>query len=275
MCKSINFIASNKTCQINYAEPGEYYGELVESLGNSFAAASNFPKELAGTCQGHDCKLNEVCMPNGTTYYCFPWTQPFAKRNFTQIFVACPGNQQSVLTTWKNPSTGMDYDIENIKNPCTNMNNQHIRSTMIDKWDVLPIDQVKVELFKNGELAVEIYFDGHGSTKSDWFSKDRLRSNSFNDLTQSSTTNFFSMDGDPYYGRHLFISKSYGICNTDFGWFVVIDISDAAIHYCYFDKLPGKAYPYILYGADQHVTRFNYDNEIDLADKMVISISMV
>ncbi|VDI02345.1 Hypothetical predicted protein [Mytilus galloprovincialis] len=83
MCKSINFIASNKTCQINYAEPGEYYGGLVESLGNSFATASTFPKELAGTCQGHDCNLNEVCMPNGKTYYCFPWTQPIAKRRET------------------------------------------------------------------------------------------------------------------------------------------------------------------------------------------------
>ncbi|XP_063447541.1 uncharacterized protein LOC134727082 [Mytilus trossulus] len=216
-------------------------------------------------------------MPNGATYYCFPWTQPYAKRNFTQIFVACPGNQQSVLTTWKT-GTGLDYDIEHIKNPCTNMNNQHIRSTMIDKWDGLPIDQVKIELFKNGKLAVEIYFDGHSSTNSDWFSKDRLRSNSFNDLTQLSTTNIFSMDGDPYYDRRLFISKSYGTCYTDYGWFVVSDTSDTASRYCYFDRLPGKAYPYILYAADQHVARFNYygyDNEVELADKMVISISMV
>ncbi|VDI02346.1 Hypothetical predicted protein [Mytilus galloprovincialis] len=145
-----------------------------------------------------------------------------------------------------------------------NMNNQHIRSTMIDKWDGIPIDQVKVELFKNGELTVEIYFDGHGSTNSDWFSKDRLRSNSFNDLTQSSITNLFSMDGHLNYARHLFISKSYGACNADYGWLVVIDMSDATSRYCYFDRLPGKAYPYILYGADHYVARFNYGRSGDL-----------
>ncbi|CAC5404372.1 unnamed protein product [Mytilus coruscus] len=258
MCKSINFIASNKTCQINHAEPGKCYGELLESDGNSFAAASTFPKELAGTCQDHDCNLNEVCMPKGITYYCFPWTEPFAERNFTQIFVACAGNQQSVLDTWKNPCTGMDFDIENIKNPCTNMNNRHIRSTMIDKWDVLPIDQVKIELFKNGELAVEIYFDGRGSTNSDWFSKNRLRSNSYNDMTQLSTFNIFSMDGDQNYDRHLFISNRYGTCNQDRGWLLVVDTADANYRYCRFDKLPGKPYPYILYGPDQQMVRFNY-----------------
>lgn len=55
--------------------------------------------------------------------------------------------------------------------------------------------QVKVELFRNGELAVEIYFDGRGSTSSDWFTKNRLRSNSFIDLNQTSVFHIFSMDG--------------------------------------------------------------------------------
>lgn len=62
----------------------------------------------------------------------------------------------------------------------------------------------------------------------------------------------------PNYGRHLFISKRSGGCNADYGWLVVIDISDATSRYCNFDRLPGKAYPYILYGADHHVARFNY-----------------
>lgn len=43
-CTSINFIALNKTCQINYGEPGECNNALVDSVGNSFAAASTFPK---------------------------------------------------------------------------------------------------------------------------------------------------------------------------------------------------------------------------------------
>ncbi|XP_063438778.1 fibrinogen-like protein A [Mytilus trossulus] len=72
VCKSINFIAWNKTCQINDAEPGESKCGLIESAGNSFIAASNFPQKLAGQCEGNACKRNEACMPRGPDYFCVP-----------------------------------------------------------------------------------------------------------------------------------------------------------------------------------------------------------
>ncbi|CAG2196652.1 unnamed protein product [Mytilus edulis] len=74
LCKSINFITSNTSCQIYDAEPGDnnHYGELIESTGNSVVAASTFPEELAGPCKGHGCKLTEVCIPQSPTYTCIP-----------------------------------------------------------------------------------------------------------------------------------------------------------------------------------------------------------
>ncbi|CAC5368645.1 Fibrinogen-like protein A,Ryncolin-4,Angiopoietin-related protein 7,Angiopoietin-related protein 1,Ficolin-3,Ficolin-1-B,Ficolin-2,Ryncolin-1,Tenascin-R,Fibrinogen-like protein 1,Angiopoietin-1,Tenascin-X,Fibrinogen C domain-containing protein 1-A,Tenascin-N,Ryncolin-3,Tenascin,Fibroleukin,Fibrinogen C domain-containing protein 1,Fibrinogen gamma chain,Techylectin-like protein,Ryncolin-2,Techylectin-5B,Angiopoietin-related protein 2,Angiopoietin-2,Microfibril-associated glycoprotein 4,Fibrinogen alpha chai len=72
LCKSINFIAWNKTCQVNDADPGESKCGLIESTGNSFVAASTFPKQLAGQCKGNDCKRNEACMPRGHDFYCVP-----------------------------------------------------------------------------------------------------------------------------------------------------------------------------------------------------------
>ncbi|XP_052074354.1 microfibril-associated glycoprotein 4-like [Mytilus californianus] len=72
LCKSINFISWNKTCQINDAEPGESKCGLIESTGNSFVAASTFPKQLAGQCKGNACKRNEACVPRGPNYYCVP-----------------------------------------------------------------------------------------------------------------------------------------------------------------------------------------------------------
>ncbi|CAC5383138.1 Fibrinogen-like protein A,Ryncolin-4,Angiopoietin-related protein 7,Angiopoietin-related protein 1,Ficolin-3,Ficolin-1-B,Techylectin-5A,Ficolin-2,Ryncolin-1,Tenascin-R,Fibrinogen-like protein 1,Angiopoietin-1,Tenascin-X,Fibrinogen C domain-containing protein 1-A,Tenascin-N,Ryncolin-3,Tenascin,Fibroleukin,Fibrinogen C domain-containing protein 1,Ryncolin-2,Angiopoietin-related protein 6,Techylectin-5B,Angiopoietin-related protein 2,Angiopoietin-2,Microfibril-associated glycoprotein 4,Fibrinogen alpha chain len=72
ICKSINFIAWNKTCQIYDADPGKSKCGLIESTGNSFVAATSFPEQLAGQCKGHDCKLNEVCMPREPDYYCVP-----------------------------------------------------------------------------------------------------------------------------------------------------------------------------------------------------------
>ncbi|CAC5419012.1 Vitelline membrane outer layer protein 1,Vitelline membrane outer layer protein 1 homolog [Mytilus coruscus] len=80
VCKSINFIAKSKTCQLNGAEPGEAISELHESVGNSFVAASTFPKELAGSCQDHGCQLSEVCIPKATTHSCIPLSVQFSER---------------------------------------------------------------------------------------------------------------------------------------------------------------------------------------------------
>ncbi|VDI43536.1 Hypothetical predicted protein [Mytilus galloprovincialis] len=120
--------------------------------------------------------------------YTFVWGKHF--NDFKPIFKACSGNKQSILDTWK--KSKMEGDISNIKESCTN---RHLRSTLIDNWNGSLIDQVKVELFKNEQLAVEMYFDGRGSTSSNWFTRSRLRDNSFNDLTRMSTFNFFSMNG--------------------------------------------------------------------------------
>ncbi|CAC5359331.1 Fibrinogen C domain-containing protein 1-A,Ryncolin-1,Tenascin,Fibrinogen C domain-containing protein 1-B,Fibrinogen C domain-containing protein 1 [Mytilus coruscus] len=80
VCKSINFIAWNNTCQINDAEPIGNNDGLIESVGNSFVAASTLPKELTGSCKGHDCKVREVCIPQKTTYICVPLLEVFPER---------------------------------------------------------------------------------------------------------------------------------------------------------------------------------------------------
>ncbi|XP_076106139.1 uncharacterized protein LOC143074675 isoform X2 [Mytilus galloprovincialis] len=189
------------------------------------------------------------------------------KKDFKQIFKACSGNKQSILDTWKKPTMG--GDISNIKDSCTN---RHLRSTMIDSWNGSLIDQVKVELIRNEQLAVEMFFDGRGSTSSNWFTKNRLRYNSFNDLTRMSSFNFFSMNGDQTVDRHFFINRNYGGCANNRGWMVVIDTADADHRPCKYDKLPGKDYPYILYGPDQQLAV--YDQGLyAVANMMVISIS--
>ncbi|XP_071181292.1 uncharacterized protein [Mytilus edulis] len=175
------------------------------------------------------------------------------KKDFKPIFKACSGNKQSILDTWKKPTMG--GDISNIKDSCTN---RHLRSTMIDNWNGSLIDQVKVELFRNEQLAVEMFFDGRDSTSSNWFTKNRLRSNSFNDLTRMTTFNLFSMDGDQLRDRHFFINRAYGGCPNDKGWMVVIDTAYANNRPCKYDKLPGKNYPYILHGPDQQLANYEH-----------------
>ncbi|XP_071177312.1 uncharacterized protein [Mytilus edulis] len=148
----------------------------------------------------------------------------------------------------------------------------HLRSSIIDTWNGSVIDQVKVELFSNGKLGLQIYFDGYLSTSSNWFSMERLFNSSFNDLTKMSTSNFFSMDGDQTVDRHFYINSYYDGCSNDTTWMVVIDAADANYRPCFFDHLHGQEYPYILYGPDQHKVTLN-DGTYTVADKMVISIS--
>ncbi|CAC5395483.1 unnamed protein product [Mytilus coruscus] len=169
------------------------------------------------------------------------------KKDFKKIFVACNGNKQSILDTWKKPTMG--GDINNTKDSCTN---RHLRSTMIDNWNGLLIDQVKVELFRNEQLAVEMFFDGRGSTSSNWFTKNRLP------LSAMGSTFSTLHSSDQLYDRHFFINRNYGGgCLDDKGWMVVIDTADANNRPCKFDKLPGKDYPYILYGPDQQLAIYD------------------
>ncbi|XP_052065378.1 uncharacterized protein LOC127705171 [Mytilus californianus] len=113
LCKSINFITSNKTCQINDAEPGESNGgELIESTGNSFVAASIFPEELAGPCKGHGCKPTEVCIPKSPTYSCI--TVQFSKnRHQIRLWEVAYGKscQQSSTAGVEYASKAVDGDL--------------------------------------------------------------------------------------------------------------------------------------------------------------------
>ncbi|VDI57465.1 Hypothetical predicted protein [Mytilus galloprovincialis] len=87
ICKSINFIAWNETCQINYSEPKENMDRVIKSVGNIFVATSTIPEEIAGPCKGHDCKVNEVCIPQSQNYICVPLLEGFAERGKQ---IGCP-----------------------------------------------------------------------------------------------------------------------------------------------------------------------------------------
>ena len=64
---------------------------------------------------------------------------------------------------------------------------------------------------------LRLVFDGHLSSKTDWFSQERLAFSPYADL-KTSSTNFFSIEGDVT--RYWFINKNYGGCSADAGWLV-------------------------------------------------------
>ncbi|CAC5392606.1 unnamed protein product [Mytilus coruscus] len=62
-CKSINFIAWNKNCQMNNDEPGNHNGGLVETVGTTFVAESSF-REFDNVSTKSDLALAQLLMFN-------------------------------------------------------------------------------------------------------------------------------------------------------------------------------------------------------------------
>ena len=63
-------------------------------------------------------------------------------------------------------------------------------------------------------------FDATGSDRLSWFSRDKLMGTlPWADI--KGPHNFFSIKGDPRYGRRFFINKAYGGCPRDEGWMVI------------------------------------------------------
>ncbi|XP_063400105.1 uncharacterized protein LOC134684727 [Mytilus trossulus] len=118
---------SYKSCQIYDAEPGEdnYYGELIDSTGNSFVAASTFPQELAGPCKGHGCKLTEVCIPQSPPYTCIPVFVQFIENSqlnkSCQIFDDEPGETNyhgKLIKSTGNSFLGASAFPKELAGPC-------------------------------------------------------------------------------------------------------------------------------------------------------------
>ncbi|XP_036355925.1 uncharacterized protein LOC118761864, partial [Octopus sinensis] len=68
------------------------------------------------------------------------------------------------------------------------------RHPILDFWTHLPIDEVKLVIYKNQTAMVSMIFDGRNSTLKSWFSYATLKSSPWNDLS-SANPEFFTMEG--------------------------------------------------------------------------------
>ncbi|XP_076085371.1 uncharacterized protein LOC143056174 [Mytilus galloprovincialis] len=157
---------------------------------------------------------------------------------------------------------------------------QHFKSDIINYWDSLQIDKVRVSVYKNGTERAFFLFNGVGSSKTNWFTKNRLLNTSYTDLDQSTTANYFSINGHTAYVgnlqtqffRRFFINAKYSGCCCDKGWLFVSDIysyGDCDWEHLY---LPQK--PFIIFSP--HSTRSQYSNDRNdiLADTLAIFVKL-
>ncbi|XP_071785937.1 uncharacterized protein [Asterias amurensis] len=139
----------------------------------------------------------------------------------------------------------------------------------------LNIKQVKLSLYDQTGVKVELVFNGVDSDISSWFAKERLVSSPWSDLTTTTNTNYFSIFGHDISSgsarRRFFINKIYNGCPLDYGWMVVLD-SDGV---CQWER-SFRSYPVLLYSTQGNIN-WNVDTSnagaLAMADYLTIHIN--
>ncbi|XP_025084126.1 uncharacterized protein LOC112558125 isoform X3 [Pomacea canaliculata] len=147
------------------------------------------------------------------------------------------------------------------------MCNQHYRSSIFRVWSQVPIETVKLVVYKGGQAKQYALFNGTGSTYSNWMTAARLIESSWTDL-KSSTTNFFSITGDEGLRRRFLINHAYPGCLNDNGWLLVKDGTDT----CAYGNPTGVKYPLILFSPLS--TLVTYTSAADRADSLAVWVKV-
>ncbi|KAI8510962.1 hypothetical protein Bbelb_118780 [Branchiostoma belcheri] len=188
------------------------------------------------------CPAGQSLSEDGTR--CVPWLD---------VFSTVKGTGQTVYDAW---SAGPDAPV------------RHFRCPVVEHWESLNIERVKVVLESNSTGNVELIFDGTNTDKFTWFSKSRLLSSPWND-TNTEPQNYFSIVGAPQYKRSFYINRNWGGCPNDAGWLAVFDAGPQGL--CEFERAPEDQLPYIRFSKTSGYANLNGD-DIATADRMVISI---
>ncbi|XP_060083121.1 uncharacterized protein LOC132562397 [Ylistrum balloti] len=211
------------------------------SVGQGFQATCTTGYEA----RGNDADV--TCMGNGQWDISSSYCHRTDSSGWILLARFGSGNSESVLSTWT--ETGRDDNSDaNMPDECKETNTssvctRHFRSGLIDEWETLNPTQVKFSLYTSGIEVVYITLNATDSDLTSWFSKERLLSTSFTDLTTNSTTNFFSLSG-PNASRRFYIHKSYGGCPNDIGWVQIMDGQGV----CFYDT--AVAYPKFMYSSN-------------------------
>ncbi|XP_078661576.1 polycystin-1-like protein 2 [Branchiostoma floridae x Branchiostoma belcheri] len=166
------------------------------------------------------------------------------------VFSTLKGTGQTVYDAWS-----------------TNGQVSHNKCPIIDQWESLNIQRVKVVL-ESSEGNVELIFDGTNTDKFNWFNKSRLLSPPWNDIN-TEPQNFFSIEGAPHAKRFFYINRNWGGCPNDAGWLAVADGGPDGI--CEWERAPEDQLPYIRFSKTTGYANFN-GGDIATADRMVIYI---
>ncbi|XP_045167196.2 uncharacterized protein LOC123530486 [Mercenaria mercenaria] len=167
--------------------------------------------------------------------------------------------------TFKKWTQGMGLHSQRYGKMCAYRN-----ASIIDNWANFTMDFVTFRVIESDSVVAYLKFNGTGSTKMNWFSKDRLLESSWNDLNKTSTTHIFSIKGNMDIQRWLISRNSdpTGNCWNDTVWFCVT-WND---YPC--GNTSSYSSPRLLYAKDNTVSQFVVD-KMGFADKFEVWITPI
>ncbi|KAI8499392.1 hypothetical protein Bbelb_231560 [Branchiostoma belcheri] len=216
---------------------------------------STTPDETGLSWHGNDgVRTTTSCDENNGT--CVKTGRASSQDNtrWLDVFSTMKGTGQTVYDAWRTNGSQVS----------------HNKCPIVDQWESLNIQRVKVVL-ESSEGNVELIFNGTNTDKFNWFSKSRLLSSPWNDIS-TEPQNFFSIEGNQYSKRSFHINRNYGGCPLDAGWLAVADVGPDG--YCGWERAPEDQLPYIRFSKTTGYASWYNGCDIVTADRMVIYIDM-
>ncbi|XP_014785385.1 uncharacterized protein LOC106880085 [Octopus bimaculoides] len=170
------------------------------------------------------------------------------------------GAGSKVYDSFNNIGSPSSWNVDECRGSfCPNF----FRHTILDFWDHLSVDEVKLVIYKNKTAVVNMVFNGRNTNLRNWFSREKLKSSPWSDLPAAGV-NLFAMNRF-HQRRNFYISSLHNGCEADKGWLYVLEIA-----HCEFEKrIP---LPVIIYSGDN--SRIRWNNNFEKADSMAIFIRL-
>lgn len=261
--------------------------DTFQCLSNeSFAACGCYQNKTQSYFVDHDPLSGSFLCKNKNKNQCSPYQLTVApppdyceivKRNpeWTLVFKAISGNGERVYDAWKkdlSKLTSCDAGLGCLSEDDTintiSPTSKHLTSQLIKQWTSLNIQKVKLELYSEGNVVMQLVFNGEGSDSMDWFNNRRLMYSTYEDMHKNSVYNYFSIQG--YItndARRFHINSEYHGCPGDVGWLTVVD-SDPTGR-CGWET--DRPRPQFLYSKSKTMRNWN-SGDIGLADMLAIFI---
>ncbi|GAB1609961.1 hypothetical protein Ahia01_001282000, partial [Argonauta hians] len=139
------------------------------------------------------------------------------------------------------------------------------RHPILSLWGKLPIEEVKLEIYKELEVKATLVFDGRHSTIHNWFTRPRMKRSPWVDVKKASTT-YFNMETIQDLYEFKIAYDDPNTCYGDRGWLAII-LRNPQCSWSKFDN-----YPTIMY-SHTNIRRY-WTYGVETADSMAIFLRL-